>query len=303
MTTIFDPLKTYKTYYTKTYLDSIDTGIYTYLASLGYSNGAATILTGDYLNGVLLGADQLEPDVILDAAGDPICFIGLNGCGTTQQSSLFWTQLEPIQIASDGTPSFGSPLPGTINSDIEDYHILMQALGYGGYTIDELTNGGAGTNTVSAATVMNGTTIKGHLVISDIIAEITPDVPVGYIVYLGDTPIYSQVVSGESDAGDAYSQTDFDYDPPTAQELEADFTITINNIGVNANYMATGDIKGKGIHSTDSSFNVEEGLYNNTIDTTSDLVVRVFVFIGDFNDADTNTGRLLNGTIDIYNPN
>ena len=83
MTTQIDPTKSYKTKYTKTYLDSVDTGIYTFLTSLGYSNGSETILAGDYLDGVLLAVDTTEPDVIVDANGDPVCFWGLNGCGGT----------------------------------------------------------------------------------------------------------------------------------------------------------------------------------------------------------------------------
>lgn len=81
MTTQIDPTKSYKTKYTKTYLDSVDTGIYTFLTSLGYSNSSKTIVAGEYLDGVLLVANTTKPDVIVDANGDPICFWGLNGCG------------------------------------------------------------------------------------------------------------------------------------------------------------------------------------------------------------------------------
>lgn len=81
MTTQIDPTKSYKTKYTKTYLDSVDTGIYTFLTSLGYSNSSKTIVAGEYLDGVLLVANTTKPDVVIDAAGDPVCFWGLNGCG------------------------------------------------------------------------------------------------------------------------------------------------------------------------------------------------------------------------------
>ena len=81
MTSQIDPTKSYKTYYTKTYLDGIDPAIYTFLVTKGYSNGSETIVAGEYLDGALLVANQTEPDVIVDAAGDPVCFWGLNGCG------------------------------------------------------------------------------------------------------------------------------------------------------------------------------------------------------------------------------
>ncbi len=81
MTSQIDPTKSYKTYYTKTYLDGIDPAIYTFLVTKGYSNGSETIVAGEYLDGVLLVANQTKPDVVIDAAGDPVCFWGLNGCG------------------------------------------------------------------------------------------------------------------------------------------------------------------------------------------------------------------------------
>ncbi len=101
MTTILDPTKSYKTKYTKTYLDSVDPNIYTFLTGLGYTNGSATVVSGDYLDGVLLGADQTEPDVVLDAEGEQVCFVGLNGCGAGQ----FTIQDKTIACGGDVTPA------------------------------------------------------------------------------------------------------------------------------------------------------------------------------------------------------